>query len=211
MLSDTIFSRWQQTLTPRSLRDTALAMEHRHILHLLPEPEYDYDNIVPNLSLPGSSERSEDLTPPTARKLVNHRNSVMSDNSGGGNKGNLTDRSSGTRTDLKDRSIKTNGILTNRSLMSIPSSIKRAGTYMRRKKSSQGELMGGEKDAHSVYSEQWYYFHDVEEFVNESPLKNNTKTDINSSGYETNWTKHGLRHRAEEKLKTTTSKMCTIS
>ncbi len=33
--------RWSQPLTPRSLRDTAIAMGHTHVLHLLPESDSD--------------------------------------------------------------------------------------------------------------------------------------------------------------------------
>ena len=32
---------WSAPLTPRSLRDTAIAMGHQHVLHLLPEPELE--------------------------------------------------------------------------------------------------------------------------------------------------------------------------
>lgn len=42
-------ANWSAPLTPRSLRDTALAMGHQNVLHLLPEPESAASGNVPQI------------------------------------------------------------------------------------------------------------------------------------------------------------------
>ena len=221
-----IYCRWSQPLTPRSLRDTALAMEHRHILHLLPEPDSEDCN-VQAISLPESSERSEDLTPPTARRKK-HRTSVTSSNSGSGNMGNLTDRSVRNRRSITDRSVENDGSvthrstgnqggamdrtsdnkgnITDRSLQYITSTLRRVRSELPARSRTKSAVPTSDT---SVYMEQWYYPKYVEEFVNESPPNDIVSTNI-SNDYTKNLKRNGL-NRAGEKLKNTTSKMCVIS
>ena len=166
-------------------------MEHRHILHLLPEESTNDAEKHPNLqlSLPDSGECSGDISPPST--LARGRGSNTS------NKGNLTDRSLRSLT---------------RSLRRVSSDITR---YEIRAPSSTGRSASLEPSDTSHYTDQWYYFQDVEDFSKSyepTVAEQNSARQLtsNQSDYSDNW-KRPNKSRASMRRKYQTSKMCTIS
>ena len=211
--------RWSKPIQPRSLRQTAIAMGHQHVLHLLPEDDDDlitgqvHNHKVCSATVIGNTSMIDDDYVPFDKVSWTNGSTISTDDSV--QYGNSWNFVNGKRTSLK------------KSFHAPKKKHTSADDYKTEEKPTKDEDSGPPASGQyeecivklSGVEEKCFYFHEVDNFVEQcepTAFSNGRQYSISTRGKASDTTKRDYSHNWEnvtiKQSKTKAkSKMCVIS